>query len=510
MLNFNPSTVRFVKNALILIFFLVSGVVSAQTAQSVSGEVYDEKTDESLPFTTIVVVGKGRGTVANADGRFVLDLQGLKAIDSVSFSFVGYETKTLAVSDLRETTKVSLRAATVNLNAVAVLSQTLTANEIVGRVLDNYETNHPRADQKQRIFLHKYERTPFPEKNKVVLKESDFEGLDKATFEDLFSKLPNEFVAYQDAIVELYRYGGASKLVPVEAISLEEGSQQELFKEMEDKLSVFFDDIEKAKDSEDVYYKFRSGIFAADVDEGDMQDSLIQQARQDAIHYLYRTEYIKSELLFLLSQYASLGGKNWEFLNKTNKYTYSLGGVTVFNDELVYKVDFAPRKGGMFVGSLFVSTDTYGILQLDFAFADGKTDENIHLLGVGHSMVFKKGQVIFEHRDGGYFVKYINAQQREKASVERNFSFMKKEKRFLWDKTLNEMKLSAELFFDINSSWELLIINHEPLNNGDFQAVKEPETMKFKKEYAYSADAWEHPTVIAPANELKAFKRTER
>lgn len=493
------------------IFFFISILypVFSFATTPVSGIVQDQNTNEPLPFTTIVILGQSRGTVSNVEGRFILDLQGVADEDTVAFSYVGYETRKLLARELQVLTTVDLQPATVNLGAVAVLSSTLSVEEILERVVLNYERNHSMHDEKQRMFYHKYEQTSFPKENKVHLKESDFAGLGKESFYELFNKLPDKFIEYQDAIVELYQFEEGTKMVPIEAISLEEGSQQELFKEMENRLSSFFEDIEQAKQDEEVYFKFRSGIFAMDVDEGDLQDSLIQEAKQDALHYSYNAESVKSELVYLNKEYASLNSKNWEFITKTKKYNYALNQVTVFDDELVYQIDFSPKKGGLFEGSMFISTETYGLLQLDFAFAEGKSNENIQLLGIGHSMVFKRARVIFEKGVNGYYIKYINAQQHEKASIERNFSFMKKERRFLFDKTLNEMKVTVDVFFDIQSFWELLVIDHSPVDSQQFKAVNQPNIMKFKKEYAYSPDAWKNRTVIAPSDALKTYKRQE-
>lgn len=129
------------------------------------------------------------------------------------------------------------------------------------------------------------------------------------------------------------------------------------------------------------------------------------------------------------------------------------------------------------------------------------------MLGFGHSMDFKKGHVIFEKTDEGYFVKYIYAKQHEKALIDRNLSIKKKQRRFLNDKELNEIKVEVKMAFEMKSNWELLVLNRQKITENDFEKAKEPTIIKFKKEYAYNPEKWKNRTVIAPTTELKKYKR---
>lgn len=493
---------------LIITLLLLARAPLAQ-AQTAVGHVADALTREPLAFANIAVKGKAAGTVSNTDGQFVLDLLDLASADTISFSYVGYKTLGIAAPELQNTKAVYLHPAAVNLQAVEVYSKQLTAEDIVRLVRKNYPTNHPAFNGKQELFFHKFERTPWPEENQINLKKTNFTGLDEQTFNDLFAKLPREFIEYQDALLELHSHDESHKLVPVKAISLEESSMEALGQEMESKLSVFFDDIAKSEADEDIYYKFKSGVISMKAGKGTNGDSLWQQQKADPANYLVKTKLVKDDILFLLKQYGHLDGQNWEFISSSGKYRYALEGVDFYSDELVYRISFVPKRGGLFEGDMYISTTSFAVLQLDFAYAQGKQNERIQLLGIGHAMNFKEGKVIFEKGEGGYFVKYINARQHEMASIERDFTIMKKKKRALWDKELNEIKLEAKLTFDINDYWELLILNREQTDNGHFEAVQQPAVMKFKKEFAHTPDMWENRTVLAPASELKKFTRKD-
>ena len=475
-----------------------------------SGKVIDKESKEPLPFVSIVWTGTHKGTVTNLEGSYVLGgLGAATPSDSLTFSYIGYKTHKVSVSDLGENPLVSLEPAPITLAGVQVLAEQLSATEILERVRANYAKNHPQFNGKRRIFYHKYGRTPFPEGNKLVVKKSDFVGLDPTTIDELFELIPDELSEYQDAVVDVHSQEGEHKLVPVQGVSLEEGSAEALAKQAEDMLEEFFTDFEKTSEQEEVYYKFRTGIFGFKIDGDSETDSLTKANRVDSIHYVISTKQVKGEIVGIMNGFADKSSKNWEFINKPNRYQYTLGELAAFGDELVYTIHFTPESRGLFEGTLHVSTATYGILQLNFAFAEGKQTDKFQLLGFGHAINGRQGRVVFEKTPEGYFVKYINAQQEEFASVDRSFVVKKKKKRFLFDKELTEIKMKAQLTFDSTYYWEILVMDRTSGDEAAFEAVEQPFGMRFKKEYSYNPTFWQDKTILAPVSELEKYTRSE-
>ncbi|QQS52703.1 MAG: carboxypeptidase-like regulatory domain-containing protein [Bacteroidota bacterium] len=491
----------------ILFFCFLSSRLTAN--DPIKGIVLDAKTKEPLAFANIVVSGQQKGTVSNSEGNYVLAMDGISPSDTVMFYYMGYETLKIRASKLQQLTQVEMKPSSIKLREVHVSSKQLEVREILSLVRKNFAANYPDKPQKRSIFFHTYEKTPFPETNKITLKKSDFVGLDRKTFDELLDLMPREFIEYQDAVIDLFNLKENYKLLPVQAISLEEGSYQAITKEIESKLSVLFEDIEKTKAEPDVYYKIRSGLLSQKLDKNGTNDSIWKEYKNDPTNYTVETKFVQAEIVSLLSDYSTIDSKNWEFITDPAKYRYKKEGFSMYNDEQVYKISFTPQSRGKFQGTMYISMLTYAVLQLDFEFAEGVQTEQFDVLGFEHSMNMKKGRVLFEKGKNGYFIRYISANQNESARVERELSIIKKQKRFLTDKELNEIKMELEIFFDINSSWELLVLNTEEIEPEKFEEVKQPLLMKFKIEYAYTPEMWNNRTVLVPTAELKKVKRKE-
>ncbi len=490
---------------LVILFSIYTTSPLIASEEAIRAVIADAETREPLPYASVMVKGRQKGTVSNSEGHFVLSLEGVQPQDTLLFSYMGYETLRVLPGSLSGKDTVFLRPATLALNEVQVFTTRLSAEEILKQVREHYKENHGAATQRQRIFFHNYEKVPFGKENKIVLKESDFAGLDKATFEDLFRKLPEEFINYQDALVELYSYQDQHKLVPVQGISLEEGGLQTLMQEVENRLGRFFDDIEKGMADEDIYYKVRTGIIGQKI--GYKKSITAEEDDDDSLHYTLETKIIKEDLLSLFRRYSQMDSKEWTFIHQPAHYRYVLEDLTVFNGEAVYRISFTPRQKGLYEGTLYIARDSYALVQLDFAYAEGKQSEKFKLLGLGHAIRNRQAHVLFEKDDKGSFVKYMYVRQKEWIKVDRNFSVVKKQRRFLIDKELSEMKLEAEISLETETACEVLVLEREVIAPSGFERTTQPETMLFRREYAHSPQMWENRTIITPAAELRKYKR---
>lgn len=90
---------KFVVKVLTILIFAFTSEVHAQ--DYFSGTIVDAITQEPLPYVNIGVFDKGIGTVSNVAGKFTLKLSIEKQwSESIQFSSIGYETRSMAIKDL--------------------------------------------------------------------------------------------------------------------------------------------------------------------------------------------------------------------------------------------------------------------------------------------------------------------------------------------------------------------------------------------------------------------------
>ena len=477
--------------------------------ETISGKVLDAETGFLLPFASISFNDFSNGSVSNSEGIYIMDIPVYRLKDSLYFSYMGYKTLCVSIKSLMRDGNVSLQSAQINLAEIPVHSQTLSTLKIIKLVKENFSKNHPKANQIQRIFYHSSNTTPFSEANRMKVLKTSFADLDQGLVDEVLKVIPEDIKSYRDVIVDLYSYNAQKKIIPVEGISLQESTALSVQKQIEKKLLSLTEDIENSFKDDRLYYKLSSGIISTklEIDESDTEDKdSLMRNNNDSTSYLLNAENFRNDLDNFLVNTSDINSDNLEFISKPKKYNYRKE-LTLFDDNWVYKISFEPKEQGIFQGVFYISTVNYAILQFDCEFAIGKTTENINLFGIGHEVNHKKIQVIFEKMDSTYFVKYVNAEKKDFFSMDRNFFMKKKEKRFFLDKTLNKIKFSIDMQFELKSRWELLVINRQNLTKETFELNDEPKKITIKKEFIYSADMWDHGSVIVPSAELINFRR---
>jgi hypothetical protein len=71
--------------------------ISNWQVRNITGVIKDSETGEPLPFATIGIISKGRGTVTNSNGEFNLKITRSCINDTLSVSYLGYFNKEIAV-----------------------------------------------------------------------------------------------------------------------------------------------------------------------------------------------------------------------------------------------------------------------------------------------------------------------------------------------------------------------------------------------------------------------------
>ena len=111
-----------VRTLLLFIVLLIPGPVFSQNQK---GMVLSTKTNSGIGYVNVVIVGKNIGTVSDETGKFTIALDNNYDNDSLRFSMIGYESKTLLIRQFKDdsTKNVYLNPKLYNLLEVKVISR---------------------------------------------------------------------------------------------------------------------------------------------------------------------------------------------------------------------------------------------------------------------------------------------------------------------------------------------------------------------------------------------------
>ncbi len=108
-----------------IICFLIFFQTSSSVAQTFSGIVTDKKTSLPLPYASLGVKGKSIGGIADKTGQFIINISQANDKDSITISYIGYESTTILIKDLapNNTNLIRLKPKAIELEEVIVVAK---------------------------------------------------------------------------------------------------------------------------------------------------------------------------------------------------------------------------------------------------------------------------------------------------------------------------------------------------------------------------------------------------
>lgn len=129
------------KQIILYLFILLPGFV---LGQKIKGKIVDSKSKEPLAFVNIIADNQKTGTVSDIDGVFIIE--NAESIKRLLFSYVGYETKEVALTELKDisqTIVVTLNKKSFDLKEVVINEKENPALKIIRKVIENRDLNDP-------------------------------------------------------------------------------------------------------------------------------------------------------------------------------------------------------------------------------------------------------------------------------------------------------------------------------------------------------------------------------
>jgi len=484
----------------ILIVFLAIG----QNPSTIKGIILDEKTQEPLPYTNILVLQKYQGTISNESGSFSLDITDLSPSDTISFQYIGYKTKKTLLSDLDGNMTIYLAENLINLSEAFVYGNPPNPKDIIKKVAGNVEKNYKRTTSKDLAFM-RYREINDIEKLTTDVKKNSISELEDGLIEKMVQKVPRHITSYTDFFGHVYfkaEHQDSLKITPKRTVSLKEIDIAEF-----EQFGKIFENL-FLETEEKEYWKVKSGIFGQKIDMEDKpsNDSIEEfKPNNDST----RTKFFKYNVKYWLEYAQIQDSKEWEFLYKTGKYKYTLVGGTRVNGEDVYIIEFTPKGGGEYIGRVYIAKETYALVKADYEYAEGKTGTNIHLLGVGYTEDAFSASIYFEKHEGSYKLKYLSKKVGNHYSIDRSVALLKKKKRILFDKKLKEIKIGMNIMVDAEESIEVLFMDHQHISESQYANLKEAKKMKILYIDHFTDDLWKGYSIIEPTQRMREYQKQD-
>ncbi len=486
------------KNSLALLIFIG---YSSTIAQTVSAKVIDKKTNTPIPYATIQIA-ENQGVVTNEEGSFSIPLDKISTTDSIYISSMGYEKIGIAVKNSIDSL-IFIQPKAIELNSVFISNKNLTIDEIIDQVDENLEKNYRSDLSKNKLFFRET-NTSFIKKMAIDFKKSTIEEIDKKLVDSITKVIPRNSVFYAEALCNFYGNVDKQKLHVIKGARLYDknnnGSMESIFKKME---RIFRDNVKP-----DSYLKIRSGLFSQKV-----QVDSILTANEDAAdfvegmddgkeNFFFRTRKMNLKNIFEETFFQS--GSKLNVIRNSGRYNFENLDYTILNDVGVYVIKFTPKRRGDFKGTLYVNTQDYAVMRIDYQ--NVKRLRSFNLLGISFEENGYRGTSIFaKGSDGKYGIKFIEKVTENKFGIDRPLSIIEKNKHVKGKRKQNQVSMRLDVISYAKNKYEVIVFDTKNITQQEYAESTENKNVKSTYLSRYDPEFWKGYTIIEPNTAIKQF-----
>lgn len=505
-----------------IIFYLLTlvfGILSAE-AQQITGRIIDAESNDGIAYATIRV-GEVE-LISNEDGYFTISGNNATESTLLAVSFIGYAPQSLSISDLKSNNNtVKLNLVAYNIGETYVSNVKPDPNQIMKLVNENLAKNYKQIDYKSTVFVRG--NSTFKPKNfEIELKKST--DLSKSEVKEInreIQSLISKATAtptqtYSDKLIDVYRATNENnkvvyKLDVKKAVQLRDVNRSSDYEELQKSTSqIFYKVMDTTK-----FYRIKSGLIGS-------QDTISFSKEYNDNKKNKKQEKEKPNLTALRSGIESIFSQsslnasksfmssNIDFIKDTEAYSYNYVEATYLGNDLVFVVDFMPKKSrAKYSGRLYINEADYAVVRTDYKLADGKKPQGINLkllLGVKLSEGLKKGIVLYRKNPATdtYYLHYSLHEKEQYFYLNRPIKFIELTDGKGKDKIAYNIKAEG---YNINKT-EFLNILMQDISKSEYEAFEEKE-FEFQILKKYDPTIWKGYTIIEPLEEMKRFEVSE-
>lgn len=447
------------KTCVLLLLFSFSTAVYGQHIT-----VLDSSSQAPIPF--VHVYDGNKGVIASATGAFYWQSN---TADSISLSCMGYATKTIGVNQLKDSLFLMPKA--LALAPIVVSNRTLTAKEIMARVLENTPNNMDFGLSSSEVFVE-YKNSYETQKMDIEIKKSTIQELDQKFVDEILQQMPKmQYYASYTKSKWLRDSGGLKnhKLEVMQAAKLKDSLNEQSFSSIDETIQAILDKREK-KNS---YFKVKSGpLINIKVDNDNAKE--VDSTAQDSLE-ITPEAFAKRQLGMLKRRGNTLlfKEKNWAlpFLEKPNKYTLTNEGIAFDQRVPTYKLRFTSKKRKDYSGYLLVDVVDFGVHKISYH--NNKHAFRIKMFGLffeerldNRTYVFVKNQL------GKYTLYQIKEEEESTFGLKRPIKIIEKNKVVKGRNRQNVLSMDVNMSMKEVQKANIFFNSFTPIPKKEFDALK--------------------------------------
>jgi len=485
-------------------FLLFLSFFNKLYGQDISGRIIDEETQEPIPYVSIKL-NDHNGTISNEEGKFSITISEQSSKnDSIYLSSIGYTTKAILVKKTTDTI-ISLTPDILELSSVYLSGKKLSADEIIEKVEDNIETNYVINTVKSRFFMRESFNQYYKKLN-FDFKKSSIKEISKGLIDSMVSTIPKRTSYYNETLGDYYSNyeRNYKKLEIIKTSKLYNINQEVSFEELQNKFMKVLNDNVK----QNSYLKVKSGFFGTKIGV----DSIVNSSKNfDKIEKEYEQKNYfnarKKSIETLAKNVFYDEDSEINVINSSNKYIFTKKDFTYINGELVYVIDFAPKRYKDLKGTLYINTDDFAVMRLDYKNANPIYDKIFNMFGVNLNHVRYQGTMIFNKLEDHtyYSLKYLSHENGRSLLLDRPLTVIEKNKHVKGRRKQNELRLQMNFNIIDKVKRELIVFTEKAITANVFTKVKEQKEVDVKYFSSYNPDFWKGYNIIEPNQAIKEF-----
>jgi len=480
----------------------------AYFAQQISGKVYSKNTLEPIEKVAIAT-NLNNGTATNVFGIFNLNL---KNSNSVTFSCLGYETKTLSISALKKINYAVYLTETINqLAEIKLRIAKISVDSLLKKSIKSMRENYISEAIQQDIYTIENQKMEF-QKLELDLKSSSMmsrtnrkiaqEELNKFSRQLLHQspKFSKEWVGEISSRKEAVSKTG--ELITIQNLNtLFAYNKNTLNKELslgyiQEKLqNIVLKHLKKDKT-----YKIKTGLFK-------IEDSLSFAKvieMKDAIEK--DNSYQEFEVTATISNGLFIKQKNEENFFNQKYYQHQLEKNEFLGTQKYYVISFTPKKSkAKFSGKVYIDPIDFTFKKVIYTYADGKRGAHLNLkwaLGIKYAENEKSSVLFYEkEKTGKVYTSYYKNSFKNYGYINRPIKFIEN------SKEKKKMTFNIKLEAMVSENTETLLYNTKFIKKELSRSYKKEDIMRLKEYISkeeYELSDWKNGNLILQY--LKKYK----